>query len=271
MIPKEWLDDARAQRIVVHWTAGKRLCSSLERDHYHFLVEDGGRVIKGTRPPKDNDSTKDGIYIAHTRGLNTGSIGVAFCGMFSATPKTPGPECITVIQVVKMIELLADLCIHYGLNPKDKKHVLGHSEVEEVYGVAQAAKWDPDWLPQTGYQHPGSMDWLRMRVAEAIERRQKAASPAPEIRAEEEKEVKVPNLPTPKQLAVKEKEMGKAISNLGGRKFVLSVLGVGAIVLNERFGLNITPEMMDNITNLILVFVMGEGAGDIVGRFRKPA
>lgn len=69
------------RRIVCHWTAGSHKASALDRTHYHILIEDDGNLVRGTHPISDNVSTADGNYAAHTRRLNTGSIGVSVCCM----------------------------------------------------------------------------------------------------------------------------------------------------------------------------------------------
>ncbi|MFW5834413.1 MAG: N-acetylmuramoyl-L-alanine amidase, partial [Pseudomonadota bacterium] len=148
VVPPEWLVPARVRRVVVHWTGGNHRASTEDREHYHLLIEGDGTVVRGRHPVDANDHTGDGVYAAHTRALNTGSIGVAVCCMFRATerPFAPGPFPMTEAQWRRMAEVVAQLCRHYGL-PVEPRTVLGHGEVEAVLGVAQRAKWDPLALP----------------------------------------------------------------------------------------------------------------------------
>lgn len=55
----------------------------------------------------------------------------------------------------------------------------------------------------------------------------------------------------------------KVISALGGRRFLLAVLTVGAVVLNQRFGLNISEDMLNNIVNVVMIFIAGESSVDV--------
>jgi hypothetical protein len=48
------------------------------KEHYHFIIEGDGTVIKGDHDISDNVSTADDDYAAHTRACNTGSIGVSW-------------------------------------------------------------------------------------------------------------------------------------------------------------------------------------------------
>lgn len=76
------------KRIILHWSAGGNTPSSVDREHYHFVVGGDGTVVRGVHTPEDNIITTDQIYGAHTRLLNTGSIGVAAAGMLGAVART---------------------------------------------------------------------------------------------------------------------------------------------------------------------------------------
>ena len=69
------------RRIIIHWTAGTYSPNPCDLKHYHFLVDNSGEVRKGGYVPEDNICCNDGIYAAHTKQGNTGSIGIAMCGM----------------------------------------------------------------------------------------------------------------------------------------------------------------------------------------------
>ena len=135
-------------RIITHWTAGGGRASSTDRQHYHRLTEWDGNIVAGTEAIEDNIVTSDGDYAAHTRNLNTGSIGVAMCGMRGAIeyPFDPGPSAISEKQFNAHCVLVADLCRTYGI-PVTRETVLTHAEVEPTLGVKQRGKWDLTRLP----------------------------------------------------------------------------------------------------------------------------
>lgn len=173
------LPDARAQRVVMHWTAGGARASALDRQHYHFMVEQDGTVVRGRFSIADNDNTSDGRYAAHTRGFNTGSVGVALCGMANARerPFFPGSSPITREQVQVLARLVAQICRRYGI-PVTRQTVLAHGEVERFCNRPQAGKWDPLVLPwdrSLGTLAVG--DSLRQMVGEALRPTQPTAPP----------------------------------------------------------------------------------------------
>lgn len=135
-------------RIIAHWTAGGNRASALDMKHYHRLVEYDGTIVAGTEKIADNIVTSDGDYAAHTRNLNTGSIGVAMCGMRGAKehPFDPGPSPLTEKQFNAFCILVADLCRTYSI-PVTRETVLTHAEVEPTLGVKQRGKWDITRLP----------------------------------------------------------------------------------------------------------------------------
>ena len=134
-------------RVIWHWTAGAEGVIPLERRHYHAIVGQDCRVYMGDHQPEANGVLRAG-YAAHTRALNTGSIGVAFDAMAGAVerPFDPGPNPITGGMVEKMAELIADLCETYSI-PVTPWTTLSHAEVQGTLGVWQRAKWDTNWLP----------------------------------------------------------------------------------------------------------------------------
>ena len=136
------------ERIILHWTAGSHAASSVDREHYHLLIEGDGRVVFGDYEISDNESVADNRYAAHTRDLNTGSIGVAVCAMLDArqVPFDPGKYPITEAQVQTLVREVARLAKGYGI-PITRQTVLSHAEVQPTLGVAQAGKWDIAWIP----------------------------------------------------------------------------------------------------------------------------
>lgn len=159
------------QRVIIHWTAGGGRASSTDLSHYHRLTEWDGNIVGGTEAIEDNIVTSDGDYAAHTRNLNTGSIGVAMCGMRGATeyPFDPGPSAISEKQFNAHCVLVADLCRTYGI-PVTRETVLTHAEVEPTLGVKQRGKWDLTRLPfrrdLVGAIPVG--DYLRERVVQIL-------------------------------------------------------------------------------------------------------
>lgn len=131
------------KRIICHWTAGTHKASSEDLKHYHIVIDGDGTVHKGLYKIEDNESTADGKYAAHTRGCNTGSIGVSLACMANAVenPFSSGTYPMTKIQFDKLVELVAELSATYRI-PVTPKTVLTHAEVEKNLGIKQKGKWD---------------------------------------------------------------------------------------------------------------------------------
>jgi hypothetical protein len=155
-------------RIILHWTAGGPVASDLDKAHYHFIYEQTDQVMAGDLPPEENITTNDHIYGAHTRRLNTGSIGVAFAGMAQAqqVPFRPGPCPLLAPQIEAGCRHVAQLCRRYAI-AVTRRTVLTHAEVQPTLGIAQRGKWDIRWLP--GMTAVGEAvavgDMLRSRIA----------------------------------------------------------------------------------------------------------
>ena len=142
------------KRIIWHWTAGTNRVSKVDRQHYHVILDGQGRAVAGALKPEANESTSDGQYVAHTRGTNTGAIGLAVAAMAGARerPFNPGKYPITQAQLVALIRETADLCETYGITPS-RQTVLSHAEVQPTLGIRQRGKWDITWIP--GMTAPG--------------------------------------------------------------------------------------------------------------------
>ena len=140
--------------IVFHWTAGGAKASALDKQHYHYLVQQDGSTVAGDHVPEDNLDISDGNYAAHTLSANTGRIGVALCGMLGAVerPFNAGRAPITAPQVEALCGLLAGLCRRYEI-AVTRRSVLSHAEVQPTLGIKQRGKWDVAWLP--GMAAPG--------------------------------------------------------------------------------------------------------------------
>jgi N-acetyl-anhydromuramyl-L-alanine amidase AmpD len=163
---------SQLKRIIMHWSAGGNTPSSVDREHYHFVVGGDGAVVRGVHTPEDNIITTDQIYGAHTRRLNTGSIGVAMAGMLGAVerPFNPGRAPLTAVQVEAFVQMVARLCRQYKI-PVTRRTVLTHAEVQPTLGVEQRGKWDINWLPgDRGVSDPIAVgDRLRARIQAALE------------------------------------------------------------------------------------------------------
>lgn len=148
IVPTAWMPNCSMKRIILHWTAGGHKASSLDKAHYHILIEDDGKLVRGTHSIKDNVSTADNNYAAHTRKRNTGSIGISVCCMAGAkeSPFDAGASPMTQKQWETMAQVASELCDFYDI-PVTPQTVLGHGEVEANLREPQNGKWDPMILP----------------------------------------------------------------------------------------------------------------------------
>jgi hypothetical protein len=167
VIPSSWLDACRMTRIIGHWTAGGYEPNAVDMEHYHVLIDGDGAPHRGDHPIADNVSTADDDYAAHTRGCNTGAIGLSCCAMLHAQQDgAVGPCPVTREQWNGMILAGADLCRAYRIEPSPE-HLLMHCEVQPVLGIEQVGKWDISRLvfdrgPEFSHLTPGQ-EW-RARV-----------------------------------------------------------------------------------------------------------
>ncbi len=116
------------KRIILHWTAGAPVPNSHDKKCYHFLVDSLGKVRCGNHSPEDNLNCTDGNYAAHTGGGNTGSIGVALCGMMGFKDRNNLGTCpITRVQFEAAMKLCAELAIKYKI-PISSTTVMTHYE-----------------------------------------------------------------------------------------------------------------------------------------------
>ena len=156
LLPSLWTPSVPVAAIVCHWTAGTRSISSLDREHYHFIIDGIGQIHRGDRSIEDNVPPLRN-YAAHSRGFNASSgkavIGVAVCGMAGARsfPKfSPGAHPISRVQMEVMAQLVAYLCEKYDV-PVTPQTVLQHGEVQKNVGKIQLGKWDVcrwPWAPE---------------------------------------------------------------------------------------------------------------------------
>ena len=116
------------KRIIIHWTAGTNQPNSVDYQHYHYMVNSGGLIVEGLYKPEDNENCNDGKYAQHTGGGNTGSIGVAMCGMCGfQNAKNIGKYPLTKQQCETTFQLCAKLCKKYNI-PITPETVLTHYE-----------------------------------------------------------------------------------------------------------------------------------------------
>jgi len=147
-VPAAWLPDVPMDRVIFHWTAGVYEPNGLDRHSYHILIDGEGDLVRGEFSIADNVRPRPGEYAAHTLNCNSGSIGVALCGMAGAVerPFDPGLRPIKAVQWQKLAHVLTDLCLFYNI-PITPRTVLSHAEVQGTLGIKQRAKWDIARLP----------------------------------------------------------------------------------------------------------------------------
>jgi N-acetyl-anhydromuramyl-L-alanine amidase AmpD len=154
------------KRVIAHWSVTKYKADTTSRQHYHFIVEGDGTVVDGLYKPEANERIVGTRYAAHTRGCNTGSIGVACAAMLGAiSVDKPGDYPITSTQFTAMCRLIAKLCKKYDI-PVTPQTVLSHAEVQDTLGIKQNGKWDISVLPFAGFKTAKACgDEMRRRVA----------------------------------------------------------------------------------------------------------
>ena len=143
-LPGDWLPkSSKMKRVIAHWTAGSYAVSPTDREHYHFIWDGDGHVVRGDNSVKDNESTADKDYAAHTKDCNTGSIGVSLACMSGAieNPFYPGPYPMTRRQWDGMCRGIAQICATYDIAVTPET-VLSHGEVQGNLGIKQNGKWD---------------------------------------------------------------------------------------------------------------------------------
>lgn len=147
-LPEAWLPAAKMSRVILHWTGGPYKVTDLDKEHYHFIIGGDLSVHRGKFSVKDNESAADGKYAAHTKGCNSGSIGVSIASMAGAleSPFKPGPFPLLETQWARAAEVVAQLCAFYKI-PVTDKTVLTHAEVQPNLQIQQRGKWDVTRLP----------------------------------------------------------------------------------------------------------------------------
>lgn len=136
------------KRIIIHWTAGSAVPNLHEKNCYHYLVDSMGKIYDGKFKPIANRICRTGMYAAHTGGGNTGSIGIALCGMFGYKNKNNiGNYPITKIQFEAAMQLCAKVAKAYNI-PITSTTVLTHYEFGKTHpNTTSAGKIDIVFLP----------------------------------------------------------------------------------------------------------------------------
>lgn len=149
VVPLDWMPNKYPmKRIIIHWTAGTDKASDNDKEHYHLLVDGDCNLVLGKHPINKNAYPLSKDYAAHTKNLNTDSIGVALCGMAGAVenPFNAGQYPINEKQWQVLALVCADLVDRYDIKVSPKT-ILSHAEVQTTLEVNQSGKWDITRLP----------------------------------------------------------------------------------------------------------------------------
>lgn len=115
------------KRIIYHWTAGTYSPNTQDLLHYHYLIDGKGVIHHGVYGVDDNKNCLDGVYAAHTGGGNTGSIGIAFCGMNGyVSPLNVGHYPLKQKQLEAGWKLGAVMVKMHHLNLSNKETIQTH-------------------------------------------------------------------------------------------------------------------------------------------------
>lgn len=165
MIPALSVLPAKPRRIVLHWTGGTGVFSTFEKRHYHYGVQQDLQVVAGVPVAANMRQVgPQAPYAAHTRGYNSYSVGVAFCGMRDAVEgRNHGSHPLTLEQVEVGCAFVAELCRAWNLRPNEDQ-VFTHAEAQRIHGKPQSNKWDVDVLPFRQASAQDNATWLRARV-----------------------------------------------------------------------------------------------------------
>ena len=136
------------KHIIIHWTAGAYKPNATDLAHYHYLIDDEGKVYEGNFKPEDNENCNDGHYAAHTGGGNTGSIGISLCDMCGfVNRKSAGAYPLTKVQCERAFKLIAELSKKYNIQITPQ-NVMTHYEFGLKHpNTTSAGKIDIVYLP----------------------------------------------------------------------------------------------------------------------------
>lgn len=145
------------KRIIIHWTGGANTANATDKQHYHYMIEANGEVKTGKFPVLANEKCREdanghALYAAHTGGGNTGSIGVALCGMWGfKNIKNIGCYPLVKKQCERAFKLIAELSVKYGI-PINENTVMTHYEFGLKHPKTKShGKIDIIYLPPYSY------------------------------------------------------------------------------------------------------------------------
>jgi len=130
------------------------------------MIDGEGKVHAGKYKPEDNLNCRSGGYAAHTGGGNTGSIGVALCGMLGfCNSKQVGNCPLTKKQCEAAFKFMAELCKKYNIAITPET-VLTHKEFGDANPKSTShGKIDICYLPPCPEIKPrGIGDFIRNKV-----------------------------------------------------------------------------------------------------------
>ena len=156
----------KLSKIVYHWTASTHQPNATDLEHYHFLVNKDGLIIKGKYTPEDNLNCNDGKYAQHCGGGNTGAIGIGLCGMFGFKDvNNVGNYPLTAKQMEASFKLGAELCKKYNI-PITKDTVFTHYEFGLKHpNTSSRGKIDIIYMPCFSYIKKDKVgDFIRNKV-----------------------------------------------------------------------------------------------------------
>lgn len=143
-------------RVYLHWTAGRHHTAF---DDYHFCVDGDGEIIY-TRPL---DTVPEATW-----HRNTGSIAIALCACYNATPDNLGDYPPTDAQIDTLEQMMAAIAGVFEI-PIDADHFMTHGEAADIdgYGLYSGesdCRWDLQIL-RDGDEYGAGGDELREGAA----------------------------------------------------------------------------------------------------------
>lgn len=155
------------KRIIIHWTGGNYQTNTKILDSYHYAILENGSIVPCNHRPEDNINCNDSNYAPHCGGGNTGSIGVAMCGMYVPNginiKNTNYP--LTKKQCEATFKFVAELAKKYNIQIT-KDTILTHYE----FGLknpktSSAGKIDIIYLPAYSHLKQSEIgDFIRNKV-----------------------------------------------------------------------------------------------------------
>lgn len=154
------------KRIIIHWTGGNLKPNQYEKECYHYLIDETGKIHEGIYKPEDNENCKDGKYAKHTGGGNTSSIGIGLCGMFNYYNRSNiGNYPLTKKQCESAFKFISQLCKKYNIKITPQT-VLTHYEFGKANPKTSSyRKIDITFLPPYPYLQPDEIgSFIRNKI-----------------------------------------------------------------------------------------------------------